>query len=436
MELGILFRMMSTCCTIEHKEMVTRMFMTVVFMKWQQITISQSASDINQMVSVRLAKRVAIASLQLFAVRQGATTTGRVNKQRFSAKKIEDEVKNKKKVASTTATIAHRNKKNLRNVWRNIDWEYKNLVEVELVPGDGIGKPPSPKWIYVDDTITSDHEKVMPVIEGIHKIKYLSKMCKLIDFGDNAGILMTKEKKIIAIMSSKKSVENMGVNNFKFKYGPAMQEAIEIQADLKRNPNHEGGCKKYVGIGYHTGRYFWRIMQYVTNTKSRKKHGRIAQPLYCVFQDLARATEENTRQYLPRDEWIINERLNKECGLSDVRLVENGLFSQFVVALDYCSPAHIDDDFTRTVVSVYNPKLLEEGNDDILHYFVFPSFRIAVAMRNCSMLSFDSSFMHCATNPRHEGTFIYSLFTSSDLATKQMALTEEAREKKEIDNIG
>jgi len=188
----------------------------------------------------RCAKRLATASLQLFSVRQGAKTTGRLNQERFNAKKIEEEVKNKIHVPPAKSSTGRRNKKNLRNVWRNVNWDNNDLVEVELVEGDRIGEPPSPKWIYIDDTTTKKHKPVMPKIDGNHDIKFLSKHCKIIDFGESAGALKTRDGKIIAILSSKQSVENMGINNFQFKYGPALAQAIEVQNDLSRNPSHEG----------------------------------------------------------------------------------------------------------------------------------------------------------------------------------------------------
>jgi len=84
----------------------------------------------------RCAKRLATASLQLFSVRQGAKTTGRLNQERFNAKKIEEEVKNKIHVPPAKSSTGRRNKKNLRNVWRNVNWDNNDLVEVELVEGE------------------------------------------------------------------------------------------------------------------------------------------------------------------------------------------------------------------------------------------------------------------------------------------------------------
>jgi hypothetical protein len=149
----------------------------------------------------------------------------------------------------------------------------------------------------------------------------------------------------------------------------------------------------------------------------------LAAEILKVFRKFAGDIEESVRRYFPRDEWLINYIVNELYGFDEFALCEcGGMFCQAVVGLDYMVPMHEDDDYCPTAVVVFNSKLFEEDNNDILQWFCLPSLGIAISMRNRDMISFDSSIAHCVSNYRYEGTYIFSFFTSAAFALAQMAL--------------
>lgn len=65
---------------------------------------------------------------------------------------------------------------------------------------------------------------------------------------------------------------------------------------------------------------------------------------------------------------------------------------------NHCAPAHIDNDFFLSVFQVNVHKNRDEKldiNDSIVHYFCFPEFGLAVALRDGDVLFFNPTTCHC-----------------------------------------
>ena len=75
---------------------------------------------------------------------------------------------------------------------------------------------------------------------------------------------------------------------------------------------------------------------------------------------------------------------------------------------------HVDVDACRSMLSVIS----EEDHQEIVCYFVFPTLKVAVAMRNGDMLSFNASIPHCVSSRRlkDKEAFCASFYVGAGLA--------------------
>ena len=134
--------------------------------------------------------------------------------------------------------------------------------------------------------------------------------------------------------------------------------------------------------------------------------------LYCL---------QSTRMFLNvKDKYKIPDvfdHRNLDDKSSELR---RGFATQFCVGVNYWSSVHIDNDCYYTTMSC----LSEEDNDtSILFYFVFPSYKVAVAMRSGDVLCFNPLVYHCCTNPVKLGVRIFSCYVSSKTCNTQIAVS-------------
>jgi len=98
---------------------------------------------------------------------------------------------------------------------------------------------------------------------------------------------------------------------------------------------------------------------------------------------------------------------------------EFGFATQFSVGKDYWSKVHDDDDFFFTTLSALAPD--SKDFDEIVHYFVFPEYRVAVPIRSGDVILFNPSVKHACANPRFEGALIFSAYVTKKTMCRQIA---------------
>lgn len=87
-----------------------------------------------------------------------------------------------------------------------------------------------------------------------------------------------------------------------------------------------------------------------------------------------------------------------------------GIATQVALSIGYCSKVHTDKDFFITTLAVYDDLA---GLEEILQYFCFPTYGIAIPMRSGDIIVFNPLVHHCATNPSRETAKIYSCYVSN-----------------------
>eukprot|EP00536_Pseudo-nitzschia_multiseries_P003318 jgi/Psemu1/7485/gm1.7485_g len=82
----------------------------------------------------------------------------------------------------------------------------------------------------------------------------------------------------------------------------------------------------------------------------------------------------------------------------------------FSIGKDYHSKCHIDANMFYTRLTVIAPKHVSE--DEVIYYFVFPTYEVKVPLKSGDTLLFNPSVYHSCSNPKYEGCYITSAYVS------------------------
>jgi hypothetical protein len=101
---------------------------------------------------------------------------------------------------------------------------------------------------------------------------------------------------------------------------------------------------------------------------------------------------------------------------------EWGIATQFALSKGYCSRVHTDADYFLTTLMVYYN--VEAEPDEVLYYFCFPTYNLAIPMKLGDIIVFNPLVPHCATNPSRKTTKIYSCYVSKKTCNTVVAKNE------------
>ena len=83
----------------------------------------------------------------------------------------------------------------------------------------------------------------------------------------------------------------------------------------------------------------------------------------------------------------------------------------FSIGRDYHSCSHVDLDMYYTLATVIAPEGISP--EDVIYYFVFPTFKIKIPLRSGNSSMFDPSILHSCSNPKYEGCYIMPAYVST-----------------------
>eukprot|EP00536_Pseudo-nitzschia_multiseries_P011441 jgi/Psemu1/28894/gm1.28894_g len=82
----------------------------------------------------------------------------------------------------------------------------------------------------------------------------------------------------------------------------------------------------------------------------------------------------------------------------------------FSIGRNYHYRCHVDDDMYYTRLAVIAPSGVPP--DEVIYYFVFPTYHIKVPLRSGDTLLFNPLVFHSCSNPQYEGCYIMSAYVS------------------------
>jgi hypothetical protein len=211
-------------------------------------------------------------------------------------------------------------------------------------------------------------------------------------------------------------------------YNEALKGMLKNKPSVVRGKKRNGVTatqQRYVCDGYrkdplgtHIGRYAYNSG--VSETTKREIEDGIANLIREIEKrGIEAMNTANMRACVGYTDFF---RVQEEFGLPS--MYKGGIATQFALSIGYCSGAHDDNDFFITHLAVYDENA-EPG--EILYYFCFPTYRIAVPMRSGDIIVFNPKVPHCATNPSRETAMIYSCYVSNKTVNTAAADTIDAR---------
>ena len=84
-------------------------------------------------------------------------------------------------------------------------------------------------------------------------------------------------------------------------------------------------------------------------------------------------------------------------GEHSAKCKETSFFASVASAKNYCSPAHIDDDFFLCMLTIHTDRKEVMKNMNVAQYFCFPEVGVAIALRPGDMLIFNPRHPHCVS---------------------------------------
>ena len=92
------------------------------------------------------------------------------------------------------------------------------------------------------------------------------------------------------------------------------------------------------------------------------------------------------------------QECNDQIGLQLRGQKKSGLWCSIAFGRNVSLCLHRDDDFSLGLVQVFGEKGEEEGEEEILAYFCFPTLSVCVALRSGDTLVFNAALDHCVSS--------------------------------------
>jgi hypothetical protein len=196
------------------------------------------------------------------------------------------------------------------------------------------------------------------------------------------------------------------------QFRSVMKSCLSKKKDIGRGESRGSSCDRYICFGYRkdprgstVGKY-----AYKRNVPSAEASGHDKE-----VSEMVGLMETLCAKYIPLQDLETYE--DAVCGANKVpklSATESGLCTQFSVGTNYHSLQHTDDDFFYTMISCLHPASSSSPRrGQVLQYFVFPEYDVAIPMCSGDILVFNPRVVHGCTQPLIAGSFIFSAYTSA-----------------------
>lgn len=188
-----------------------------------------------------------------------------------------------------------------------------------------------------------------------------------------------------------------------------MKKACAVKPDVKRGKKNGGVSDRYVCFGFRKdpklsgviGEYAFKSSVDSIMAETLKDH----------VSTYVSKLEGGARRLItshPDFHWF--QELRETLDLPSVSCTRDGIATQFSIGVNYWSGAHVDTHYFFNFLSC----LAEDGKDpdDIMYYFCFPEYKIAIPLRSGDVIVFNPLKYHCCSNCRYEKSLIFSAYVS------------------------
>ena len=197
-----------------------------------------------------------------------------------------------------------------------------------------------------------------------------------------------------------------------------MKDVLEMKPDVKRGDNRGSVNESYKIFGFRKDPRSSGVGEYAFKKKVDEK---LKLEVREGVAHLCGELERMSRRIGFGMKESKNYKRVQEVGNIPSVAGEGGMATAFSVGTNYWSKSHKDPDFYFTTLSCLAPN--EDDHDAIVYYFVFPAYEIAIPIRSGEIILFNPEKTHSCTNPRFEGSFIFSAYVASKTVLTQATAT-------------
>ena len=196
------------------------------------------------------------------------------------------------------------------------------------------------------------------------------------------------------------------LSKYHCRWRKKLRKIMGLKPNCRRGAARQGSSKRLVFFGWRKNPQDTEIGEYAFKQGTSEKDARDAN---CFIGEMAERLERVAHKFVSPADLAHMDSLKKTCGIPGIS--GDCICTQFSIGLDYWSPMHDDDDFFWCVLSTLT--LDEAKPDEIIHWFVFPDYDIAVPLCSGDIIIFNPLVLHGCTNPRMHGSLIFSAYVSA-----------------------
>jgi hypothetical protein len=337
-----------------------------------------------------------------------------------------------KNIQKSGAVVGRRARRNANQRFKRHDKSYflEKVVDDDLVMS---------KW-YHDDTAEEErHFVVESYIDfakhfSIYDTEEGSSTSRMTIFEKKHGC--TKSRFIVS-KASDTEVSEIGKKRW-LNHLQTLRKAFQIKPRVVRGGKHKAVAKAYACSGWRKNPLGTDLTKYSWGTKLTEEEKEVLDKSMNAF--IGDIETIGLRGAPIRDKVAFNQ-LQSDINLPSAQMgrpgdqpktIEKSYATQMAVGLDYWSNCHVDDDFFFSTLCGFNMDSIpvkERKDRKILYYFLFPSHKCAVPIREGDIICFNPLIPHCASNSRIPRSAIATCYVSTKSICTQTAAEAETHVK-------
>ena len=213
------------------------------------------------------------------------------------------------------------------------------------------------------------------------------------------------------------------------EYRKTLKRAFELKPNVARGEGRAASNDRYICFGMRKnpkdsgiGTYAFKPPKDQNDLKRQKEItdsvGKLCHQLETVTSSFIKCLpDEGNLKTLQREHGLPR-------AFDDGAVDKVGYATQFSVGKNYWSKIHTDNDYFYMSLSC----LSENPNDsnEVLYYFCFPTYNVAVPMKSGDILLFNPLVLHGCSNPMRKDVMIFSAYVSCKTANTVVANNADA----------
>lgn len=239
---------------------------------------------------------------------------------------------------------------------------------------------------------------------------------RTLDSTDEKFIMVVDESqqslRLFAKASRKMAKQHLARSNIIESTRKFVEESVRVKPSISRGCECGSVDKGYAIYGTRPNRMQPGLGVYAFKSVKKK----VSYTETELNQAVDHIVEEMEKCLLPTARFFELERSVMTQIVEKTGLKTIGKWSPaFSIGKEYHSKCHVDADFYYTHLTVVGPAEVNGVNiddDEVIYFFIFPTYGIKIPLRSGDTLMFNPTVLHSCSNPKYPGCYIMSAFVS------------------------